>query len=193
MSGQSHSTSEITAQVTADRDPFDDETNGPELGILLRTDYSNEDAWRSFLARLQETEKDFVEIPDESPMQTDASVNIPPPAPGDDPDSESDDEEEGFESSIFTIINPSSPQDRRALSGISNLVALRLLNDIDIRLCPARPANTLRANPPNRLVDYGGWQEIYIGKSVWIYDSQSNSDQSVRVVSQQGDVYGTAT
>jgi hypothetical protein len=126
-------------------------------------------------------------------MQTDDSVNIPPPASGDDSDGESDDEEEEFESSIFTIINPSSPQDRRTLSGISNLVALRLLNDVDIRLCPTRPANAPRVTPPSRLIDYGGWQEIYVGKSVWIYDSQSNSDQSVRVVSQQGDAYGTAT
>jgi len=43
------------------------------------------------------------------------------------------------------------------------------------------------------LIDQGGWQEIYLGKQLWIYDSRSNSDDCVRVVSQVGDFYGTAT
>ena len=164
------------------------------MGILLRTDYFDEGAWQSFLARLRESEKELVENPS-SVAQPDGPVDSTnPPAQAssepEDSDSESDDE---FESSIFAIVNPTSPLDRHTLSGLSNLIALRLLNDVDVRPCPVRPAATPRVVTPNRLIDYGGWQEIYVGKPVWIYDSQSNADQSVRVVSQQGDVYGTAT
>jgi len=48
-------------------------------------------------------------------------------------------------------------------------------------------------SPPNRLVDQGGWQEVYEGHTIWVYDALSNSDQCVRLVSQAGDFYGTAT
>ena len=48
--------------------------------------------------------------------------------------------------------------------------------------------------PPNRLVDHDGWQEVYSGKTVWIYDAKSNQDQCVRLVSQKSAaMYGTAT
>lgn len=85
------------------------------------------------------------------------------------------------------------PNQSNILNGISNLTALRLLNDVGIRLSPSPPAGANRIKPGNRLIDKGGLQEIYIGKTIWIYDRQSNVDESVRLVSQQGDVYGTAT
>lgn len=96
---------------------------------------------------------------------------------------------------IFHIINaaPSSPI-RAMFAGISNLTALRLLNDVDIRRIPEPPAGTKRIKPPNRLVDYHGWQEVYSGKMVWVYDEQSNLDQCVRLVGQESaTMYGTAT
>jgi len=65
---------------------------------------------------------------------------------------------------------------------------------VDIRPCPTLPEGTKqRIHPPNRLVDQGGWQEIYVGPTIWIYDTQSNKDQCARLVSPQGDIYGTAT
>ncbi|KAG6866634.1 hypothetical protein C0991_000744 [Blastosporella zonata] len=76
---------------------------------------------------------------------------------------------------------------------ISNLTALRLLNDVDIRPAPKLPAGESRIKPQNRLIDQGTWQEIYSGMNIWIYDAQSNTDQCVRLVSQEGDIYGTAT
>lgn len=85
------------------------------------------------------------------------------------------------------------PNQSNILKDISNLTALRLLNDVGIRLSPSPPAGANRIKPGNRLIDKGGLQEMYTGKTIWIYDGQSNTDESVRLVSQQGDVYGTAT
>ena len=182
--------------IAADNDLFDDSTNGLELGILLHTDYFDKGAWQSFLARLQDGEKELVENatsvtqPDSPVDPTNTPTQAQTSSEPEGSDSESDDE---FKLSIFAIVNPTSPQDRHTLSGLSNLIALRLLNDVDVRTRPVRPAATPRVITPNRLIDYGGWQEINVDKPVWIYDSQLNSDQSVRVVSQQEDVYGTAT
>ena len=67
------------------------------------------------------------------------------------------------------------------------------INDVDVRPAPTPPTGTKRVKPPNRLVDCHGWQEIYAGKLVWIYDSKSNVDQCVRLVGQQGAMYGTAS
>ncbi|KAF7362083.1 hypothetical protein MVEN_00553900 [Mycena venus] len=100
----------LAEEFLNDDDPFDDLIgDGPQLGLLLRTDFSSDDAWQTF---------------------------CPPPHP---------------------------------------------------------PAGTKRYSPPNRLVDKKGWQEIYTGLTIWIYDAQSNNDQCARLVSQEGDVYGTAT
>jgi hypothetical protein len=79
------------------------------------------------------------------------------------------------------------------LTNISNIVALRLFNDVDVRLAPSPPTGTKRISPQNPLIDQGGWQEIYTGKNLWIYDTNSNSDECVRVVGQEGDFYGTAS
>ena len=185
-----------------DGDPYDHITDGPELGILLRTDYSNEDAWKAFFARLQESEKAFLEDlrtnEGETASQDTSSGSGPYVASttttGDaDMDSDSDSDAEDEQTSILKVVNATSLPDRMILSNISNLAALRLFNEVDVKPSPTPPAGTRRINPPNRLLDHGGWQEIYEGKSIWIYDGQSNSDQSVRVVSQQGNIYGTAT
>jgi len=96
-------------------------------------------------------------------------------------------------SPLIKIINAASPTLRALFNNISNLTALRLLNDVDIRPSPAPQTGTGRINPPHRLIDQGGWQEIYSGHTLWIYDAQSNVDQCVRLVSGQSDIYGTAT
>ena len=94
---------------------------------------------------------------------------------------------------IVKILDPSEPADRDRLVNISNLRALRLFNDVDICPAPSPPPGTKRISPPNPLIDQGGWQEIYSGKNLWIYDLRSNTDECVRVVSQAGDFYGTAS
>ena len=167
-------------------DPCDAITEGPELGILVRTDYSDEGAWQESYSRLQECEKEFakeIEMGEnDAPQSNTEDVEMEEDSEGD-----SDDEP----STILHVLNPISVPERNMFTDISNLAALRLLNDVDIRPI-ANPAGK-RISPPHRLIDYGGWQEIYDGKSIWIYDTKSNTDRSVRVVSQQGDFYGTAT
>lgn len=108
---------------------------------------------------------------------------------------ESDDSEEAAEGKfkLVKVVNPTLPEEQVILKDISNLRALRLFNDVDIRPCPLVPSGSKRISPPNRLVDFAGWQEIYSGVTLWIYDVRSNVDQSVRLVSAEGDVYGTAT
>ena len=99
------------------------------------------------------------------------------------------------ETTIVHVLNPppSSPL-RTSLSGASNLTVLRLLNDVDVRRVLDPPAGTKRIKPPNRLVDYHGWQEVYTGKTLWVYDRTSNADQCARLVSQRSaSLYGTAT
>jgi hypothetical protein len=175
-----------------DDDPCDAITEGPELGILVRTDYSNEDAWQEFYSRLQECEKEFAkdiemrgsDAPPSSNTTTSTTEDVEMEG-----DSEGDSDDEP--STILHVLNPISVPERNMFTNISNLAALRLLNNVDIQPI-SNPAGK-RISPPHRLIDCGGWQEIYDGKSIWIYDTKSNTDRSVRVVSQQGDFYGTAT
>ncbi|RDB25387.1 hypothetical protein Hypma_008037 [Hypsizygus marmoreus] len=176
---------------TQDDDPFDRLTEGPELGLLLRTDYSNEDAWQAFRIKLQDVEKELAEAvkPDEPPQVPAPSGSEQDNAEDSDSDMESSD---GIPSPIIKVVDP-APTERAFFTHISNLTALHLLNDVDIRQAPSPPAGEKRVHPPNRLVDQGTWQEVYSGMNLWIYDTQSNTDQCVRLVSQEGDFYGTAT
>ncbi|KAJ7782895.1 hypothetical protein B0H16DRAFT_1709722 [Mycena metata] len=194
--------SELSAATTVaeeflnDDDPFDAIVgDGPQLGLLLRTDFSNDDAWQSFCARLKSEEQDFIESVQPAAAPTEPAQGSSSTADVEmtnDSDSDSDDEE-GLTAPIIKIIDPVGEQDRALVQNISNLRALRLLNDVDIRPAPSPPQGTKRYSPPNRLVDKNGWQEKYTGLTVWIYDARSNSDQCARLVSQEGDVYGTAT
>jgi len=189
------------ADFVTDSDPWDESTlNTPEIGILVRTDYTNEDAWQAFHEKLKGAEK---ELASDVIPEADKMVEDEPPSGAENlPDSFGTQTEEDEQSSsddgeglypIFKIINPQSSVDRVQLASISNLSALRLLNDMDIRLAPTPPAGVKRIKPPNRLVDHDGWQEIYSGKTLWIFDAKSNEDQCARMVSQHGDMYGTAT
>jgi hypothetical protein len=172
-------------------DPWDEITDGPELGILLRTDYADEQAWQAFFSCLQESEKEFVQ--DRDNIQEDSNDGTSSAQDDAEMDGDSEDDEEE-RPAVLKVVNPASIVERELFSGISNLTALRLFNEVDVkRIIPPGPGNHI--SPQNRLIDYAGWKEIYEGKPVWIYDSRSNSDQSVRVVNQgsHSDLYGTAT
>ncbi len=109
-------------------------------------------------------------------------------------DADADADDEGDDAPIFCVINAATPAEQARFAGLSNIAALRLFNDVDVRRAPAPPQGTRRIKPPNRLVDHDGWQEVYAGKTVWIYDARSNQDQCVRLVSQtSAAMYGTAT
>ena len=188
------------ADVVVDVDPWDESTlDIPELGILVRTDYTNEDAWRAFHAKLEECEK---ELASEVTLDVGNMVEDEPPSgaqiQSSDFNTQTQEDEHDESSSeeglgaIFKILNPQSPEDRATLTSISNLSALRLLNDVDVRPAPNPPHGAKRIKPPNQLVDHDGWQEIYSGKMLWIYDVKSNEDQCVRMINQRGDIYGTA-
>ncbi|KAK0226404.1 hypothetical protein IW262DRAFT_1361871 [Armillaria fumosa] len=164
-----------------DADPLDRLLDDADGGVVLRTDFSNDEAWAAFLSRLKVAEEEHAEAskPDEDTKMDD--------------DGDESDEESEASGQLIKVIDPSTPEERSLFQDISNLRALRLVNDVDIRPAPTVPAGTKRISSPNRLVDRSGWQEIYSGVNIWIYDSRSNTDQSLRLVSQEGDVYGTAT
>ncbi|KZT72101.1 hypothetical protein DAEQUDRAFT_57066 [Daedalea quercina L-15889] len=191
------------AEFVLDDDPLDElSDDAPSIGILLRTDYSNEEAWRAFCGKLQEGEAEFAsaQSPEDVPMSggtpQPAGGSTPSSVPDNDPnateeDDENEDEDEDSAHIFFVIDAP--PEGRARFENISNLAVLRMFNDVDIRAAPSPPAGTKRIKPPNRLVDHDGWQEIYTGKTVWIYDAKSNVDQCVRLVSGHGGPYGTAS
>ncbi|KAF7315266.1 hypothetical protein MIND_00041000 [Mycena indigotica] len=142
-----------------------------ELGILLRTDYSNHEAWAQFYAKLQEAEADV----SKEPVQMDDS------------DDDSDDETDKANTSIIKVVNPASEEDRRILTGITNITALRMFSDeVDVRPHP----QSISSNHP--LIDVNGLQEYYTGPTIWIFDAASNLDQCARLVYGQSDELPTA-
>ncbi|KAI0317205.1 hypothetical protein OF83DRAFT_1164025 [Amylostereum chailletii] len=188
---------------TLDPDPSDallpQDADADTPGIVVRTDFTNDDAWSEFIAALTASEHEFL---------SDAQPSDPPTANADDDDSSSEDEDEPSTSAstsglplvaptpsltFFTVL--SSPPS--LLNGLPNIALLRLLTSLTIRPAPAPPPGTkrLRPNQQHRLIDLNGLQEIYTGRSVWVYDAQSNVDGAVRMVNLAGDanVYGTAT
>ncbi|KAK0486290.1 hypothetical protein IW261DRAFT_1454771 [Armillaria novae-zelandiae] len=166
-----------------DADHLDRLLDDVDGGVVLRTDFSNNEAWAAFRSRLKVAEEEHAEA---SKPNEDTKMD-------DEDDGDESDEESEASGQLIKVIDPSTPEERSLFQDISNLQALRLVNDVDIRPAPTVPAETKRISSPNRLVDRSGWQEIYSGVNIWIYDSRSNTDQSLRLVSQEGDVYGTAT
>jgi len=181
-------------EVLRDGDPFDQFSGGQDIGLLLRTDFSNEDAWQAFCSKLQDSEREFAEAlkSDNSEAREHTSNQDTQMEAGDDSHSDSDTSDVDS-MPLIKVVDPMSTEHRLNFDKMSNLTALRLLNDVDIRLSPSPPPGTPRIYPPNRLIDQAGWQEIYSGLTIWIYDALSNTDQCVRLVSQQGNMYGTAT
>lgn len=170
------------------------------MGIIVRTDYSDDTAWDGFVSALRDAEKDLLSPEDDgTPTAGDAAEGSA--ARAGEPDSESDEEmdadngpgEGQLSTDIFTLVNPALSSLRNRLSGISNLTALRLFNDVDIVPAPRPPQGTHRIKPDNRIMDLNGSLEVYTGDLVWIYDAQSNQDRSVRLVNQKCEIYGAAT
>ena len=176
-----------------DPDPFDYLTEDDQLGLIVRTDFSNEEAWSAFCNQVQVSQKDFIsDLTNDSPDQLEESASIPV-ADGNDEADDNESDSSNEPPDFLKILNPVEQSDRIRFTNMSNLRALRLFNDVDIRPTPERPAGTKPISPPCPLIDVLGWQEIYSGKNIWIYDTLSNVDGSVRVVSQTSDFYGTAT
>ncbi|KAF8918060.1 hypothetical protein CPB85DRAFT_1214259, partial [Mucidula mucida] len=169
-----------------DEDPMDQVIDDVEAGIVLRTDFSNEDAWNSFLEKLKKAEEEHKENTTEG---GDAGQG----EPDENSDAAEEDSEDDGPGLLIKVIDASLPEERALFEGISNLRALRLFNDVDVRPAPLLPSGTKRTTTPHRLVDRGGWQEVYSGITIWVYDGLSNNDHCLRLVNPEGDVYGTAT
>ncbi|KAI0044540.1 hypothetical protein FA95DRAFT_1608438 [Auriscalpium vulgare] len=195
--------SETSAACDTDEDTYDDisSPDSPNLGIIVRTDYANEDAWKTFYLTLLEAEKELI-VDSEPPANASEPGTSAPAAPtassedvdmADIPsgDGEDEDEDDADEPLAFFAVLEDEPA---LLTGLSNIGALRLVNDVSVRAAPALPeGQKRRASPGHRLVDMDGLQECYFGKTVWVYDAQSNTDGCVRLVNQHADLYGTAT
>ncbi|KAF9268813.1 hypothetical protein L218DRAFT_532334 [Marasmius fiardii PR-910] len=169
-----------------DEDPFDSVIENVAGGVVIRTDFSDEEAWRSFYEKLEEAEKEITGKEDPKPSNSTTGHD-------ETQDGEEDGEEEDEDGKLIKVINPELSKERAIFENISNLTALRFFNDVDIRPSPLLPPDARRIAPPHRLIDQSGWQEIYVGVNIWIYDTKSNTDKSARLVSLEGDVYGTAT
>lgn len=162
----------------------------------MRTSYSNDAAWEAFYVKLKDAEREIIESVNSSPTQEGESL----PAASNPQDVEMEDGNEsdggsstGLLSSVIRVLDFSNPEERRVVENISNIAALRLFNDVDLRPAPARPTGTKKVQPPSPLIDQADWQEIYAGPTIWIYDDKSVRDECVRLVSPSGDFYGTAT
>ncbi|PPQ89511.1 hypothetical protein CVT25_012183 [Psilocybe cyanescens] len=188
-------------QYESDPDPSDSVLEDEELGLIIRTDFTNDDAWNTFCQKVQAAQKELLSDLSNGGVEASAAEDggdvsmedVPPPPPPATADDADDSDSSSEEAEIVKILDPSDPADRLRLTNISNLAALRLFNDVDIRPALTPPAGTKRISPPNPLIDQEGWQEIYRGKNLWIYDTKSITDECVRVVGQAGDFYGTAS
>ena len=191
----------------------ENEYNVPGVGILVRTDFTNDDAWDSFVVDLREAEKELLTEsgdPSNTADGTDNAIAVDGAEAESEPESDEDGDVEmqgaatngqthatngntPSPPSIFTLVNPSETDPLRAqISNASNLKVLRLFNDVSVKRAISPPQGTPRVRG-NRLIDCDGYVEVYEGNIVWIYDGQSNADRSVRLVSQRGEVYGAAT
>ncbi|KAI5118838.1 hypothetical protein M0805_006158 [Coniferiporia weirii] len=185
-------------------------TSSVVVGIVVRTDYSNDEAWGGFVDTLKEAEKDLAAPEDVDAMAEDVPRSDEPSASAtqneveegsaSESESESEDDATGAGStstnpvSLFALASPPASSPLRAhLSGASNLTALRLFNDVDTVRAPVPPTGTRRVKPGHRLVDLDGFVEAYVGPMLWVYDAQSNTDRAARVVNQRVESYGAAT
>ncbi|EAU91322.2 hypothetical protein CC1G_07357 [Coprinopsis cinerea okayama7 len=185
-----------------DSDPYDAFLELDTPGILLRTDYSNEEAWQEFLAKFRESERELLESL--RPSQPEALNSEAAPANpvqdvhmrdnNDDNDSDNSEEDGNIPDAVISVYSAATVEERATLENISNITALGLFNDVDIRpAVPPPPETKTRYNPNNVLINKNGWQEIYTGCTLWLFDRKSLEDQCVRVVTPSGDLYGTAT
>lgn len=202
---------EATLDPSADFDLLDEVTTETSaLGIVVRTDFTDDEAWSRFLERLERGEEDMRRsmMPESSEAgpsgEGDATEDVAMRGPAqadqeEEEDSEDDEDDEDAPPRILATLSPppTSPI-RPLLSGLSNIAVLRLLLTPSLRPAPSPPKGIKHDSRNSPLVDRNGWQEVYGGEGeldIWVYDQRSNGDGSVRVVSPSSDVavYGSAT
>jgi hypothetical protein len=191
-----------------------------QRGIIVRTDFSNDANWSSFLNSVLASEREGIrELVMESRAQQQQTSSTDAPDLDDSSSEDEDDDaqgdnievdegQSGSSSSSFVIVDPSSsspsPPQITALAPLlhnaSNLTLLRLFADIDIIPCLPVPLGQQRGKKQNypkasaaRLIDAHGLHEIYNGRLIWVYDTKSNTDGCARLISGRPTSYGTAT
>ena len=174
-----------------------DITESSVLGVVVRTDYTDDEAWSRFVEDLLESEKDLitpldenVDVPESNQASFSGAEQYATENAGSDTDGSSD---SGAESSFAFLDPPESSSLRQNLSGMSNLAALRLLNDVDVASAPAPLAGGQAISTQHRLINLDGFVENYHGPLVWIYDYRSNTDRAARVVSRRPESIEAAT
>ncbi|PAV18555.1 hypothetical protein PNOK_0539700 [Pyrrhoderma noxium] len=180
---------EINQYGGADEESLMQIVNENAVGVIVRSDFSDEESWLSFVETLLAAEKDLTtptpNTHEGEIVQGEGGIPIVSNDEGDAPES------------LFALFSPplGSPL-RTRLTNISNLNALRLLNDADARRIPypqvPQRSNT-QSQPVHRLTSLHGFVESYIGPFIWVYDSRSNVDKAVRVVSHCVEGVGSAT
>ncbi|KAG8864330.1 hypothetical protein FRB96_006152 [Tulasnella sp. 330] len=204
----------------SDKDDFDLD-DGPDAeriislkGVIIRTDYSNDQAWSTFVTIMRDAEQEALEDSDTAMEDGDDSSEE---------DSESEEEEEEAKQDPGQSSKPSSPgsgtsnppsvfhildlppKQRSHVSNASNIALLRLLTELNIVAAP-RPApprgqyfvspktKDKHVSPMNPLIEKFGYKEVYEGRKIWVYDTLSNTDGCVRLVDGGVDgAYGSST
>lgn len=171
------------------------------MGILVRTDYTDEASWSNFLETFEKAEKAFLE--DAATEEDDEGAESGDDGPDamdvdrDDKDAESSSssEDDSGPPKMFHIL--SNPDQ---LKNLSNISILRLTSDASLHVAPPTPEPIIgmpkaKPLPPHRLTSRQGLREVYAGSpNVWVYDLKSNSDGCLQSVSSQGpNLYGCAT
>ncbi|KAH7104847.1 hypothetical protein BKA62DRAFT_741550 [Auriculariales sp. MPI-PUGE-AT-0066] len=181
-----------------------------QKAIIVRTDFSNDAAWAKLRATIESDEMEGWKA-----LSTDAEDAEEDLEDGSD-EEEGDDEggeevdetnEQDAQTATNTAANASSSssevpdyhvfifvEDASLFNGASNLRVLRALSDVRIVRSISRPlSHSGKAPAPNRLIGKDGLREVYIGPQVWVQDTQSNTDETLRVLLGAGAMYGTAS
>ena len=173
-----------------------DTTDSDVLGVVVRTDYTDDVAWSQFVERLLDAEKDLMSPFDdeiEASQTNEPSGSNQPEAEVQDDAESSESSDNGLDSSFTFLDPPVESSFRQRLSGMSNLAALRLLNDVDVARKPMPSSGTQAYSLQHRLMGLDGFVERYRGPLVWVYDSRSNTDGAARVISQRPESVEAAT
>jgi hypothetical protein len=148
-------------------------------GLILRTDFSNDHAWADFCDIVRRSEREGLRDLPSSPGGENTEAG------GDEDDESSSDEDDPSDTLAFVFVEP-PPEHRDALMNQSNLSLLRIFLDADIAPShvPSEKAKQIVNNLP--ICDCDGFQEVYSGRLLWVYDTTSNQDGSVRLVTSHG-------
>lgn len=182
---------------------------GSTVGVIVRTDYSDDSAWSGFVEAVRSAENELnaldEDMDEEAVDEPSSSVQNESGAGS---ESESEGEDEGKadpliegsstradeDVSLFVFVSPSETSPLRSeLLKASNLKVARIFNDVTVENVPPLPPDSRRIKQGHRLVDMDGLVEVYEGMSIWIYDERSNRDRAARLVSLRPDSYGSAT